>query len=133
MGGSPFDGLSSVVVFQESVDEAGSEGVSAADTVEYFEVLAVDGIVKFSVMPGEGSPIVVRCRMDFAEGGGRGFEVGVGGDRFFDHGFEVTDLDALEAEAEEIPITVEDIGAAFKGKSLTSSAGLNAIGYEMLR
>ena len=46
---------------------------------------------------------------------------------------EQIDLDALEDEAEDIPVTVEDIGLAFKGKSLISISGINAIGYEMLR
>lgn len=42
-------------------------------------------------------------------------------------------MDELEATAEDIPVTVEGIGEAFKGKSLRSCAGLNAIGYELLR
>ena len=46
---------------------------------------------------------------------------------------EETDLQILEDLAEDIPVTVEDFGNAFKGKSLTSSAGMNAIGYEMPR
>ena len=50
----------------------------------------------------------------------------------FDH-IEDIDLDALEAEAVDIPVTVESIGDAFKGKSFSTSPGKNAIGYEMLR
>ena len=50
----------------------------------------------------------------------------------FDY-IEDVDLDELEATSMSIPVTVEGIGEAFKGKSLRSCPGMNAIGYEMLR
>ena len=46
---------------------------------------------------------------------------------------EETDLQTLEDLAEDIPVTVEDVDNAYKGKSLTSIAWMNAIGYEMPR
>ena len=88
-----FDGLGGVVEFEESVDEAGGEGIAAADAVENFEVLAVDRVVELAVVPAEGGPVVVGGGVDFAKGGGGGFEIGEFGDRFFDHLFEAVDLD----------------------------------------
>jgi hypothetical protein len=94
VGGSPFDGLRGVVKFKEAVDETRGEGIATADAVEDFEVLAVDGVVELTVVPGEGGPVIIGGAVDFAQSGGSGLEVGELGDRFFDHFFEVGDVDA---------------------------------------
>ena len=94
VGGTPFDGLGGIVEFKESVDEAGGEGVTTANAVEDFQVLAVDGVVELTVVPGKGSPVVVRSTMHFAQGGGGCLEVGELGNRFFDHFLEVGNVDS---------------------------------------
>lgn len=71
------EGLLGIVGSQKSVDEAGDEAVTCADAVEDIEAGVVAAAVEFTLVPGEGAPIIDAGGMDAAEGGGDGLQIGI--------------------------------------------------------
>ncbi len=76
------------LVLQQAVDEAGGEGVAAADAVEDVQIVEVKAFVGGADGVGKGAPCVAVGGVGTADGGGDHMEVGeVGGDSL-GHGAE---------------------------------------------
>ena len=69
----------------QAVDQAGSEGIAAADAVQDLQVVKSFGGIDRSVRPADRFPVVDRGRFYGAQRGGDGFEVGELLCRFRDH------------------------------------------------
>src|SRR5262249_31912460 len=52
------DGPLRAFACEESVDQAGSKGVAAADTIENLEVFAIGSLIEIAVAVADGAPIV---------------------------------------------------------------------------
>lgn len=77
VGCSEVDGLLRISRTEETMDEAGDEAVASADAVEDVEAGVIAAAVEFTLVPGEGAPIIDAGGVDAAEGGGDGLQVGV--------------------------------------------------------
>src|SRR5713101_2144932 len=74
MSGSAFDGPLRVLSREKTVNEARSKGVTAANTVENFEILAILGLIEIALVVANRAPIVSRGSGGFAKRGGDDFE-----------------------------------------------------------
>ena len=72
--GAALDSPLWIVSGEESVNEAGSEGVAASYTIEDFEILAVSGLVELAVAIADGTPLILRGGFCFAQRGGDDLE-----------------------------------------------------------
>ncbi len=60
VGGAALHGPLRVLPGEEAVDEAGGEGIAAADAIEDFQVFAVLGLIELAIVVADGAPIVQR-------------------------------------------------------------------------
>src|ERR1044071_625620 len=86
--GATFDGVLRAFVCEESVDQAGGEGVAAADAVEDLEIGAWRRFVERSAMPSNRAPIIDGCGVCDAEGRRDGLQLRIELAHFADHGSE---------------------------------------------
>ena len=75
VGGTVFHGFFGALFAQETVDEAGCEGIAAADAVKNPEVTG-GGLVEFPLVPDHRRPAIHRGALHLAQGGGHGLEIG---------------------------------------------------------
>ena len=64
-----FDGKLRTLAGEETINQARSERVSAADPIVNFEILAFLGLVEIAIAIADGAPIVSRGRLCFAKRG----------------------------------------------------------------
>src|SRR5260370_30116632 len=74
MRGGGFDGPLGVLSGKKAINETRSKRVTAADTVENLEILAILGLIEIALVVANRAPIVSRGGGGFAECGGDDFE-----------------------------------------------------------
>src|ERR1700687_4624252 len=72
--GGAFDGPLRVLTREKSINQAGGEGITAPNTVENLEVLAICGLIEIAIVVANGSPIIARRGGGFAKCCGDDFE-----------------------------------------------------------
>ena len=107
MGSSVFDGFSRVTMGDQTVDQSGGKGVATTYPVHNFQIRSVRGLVKRSVCPANGSPIILRCCFDAAKRSGYCLEVRVVGNGSIDHRFEAFSLQVRKSFVDSFEKMVE--------------------------
>src|SRR5437763_110830 len=105
--GAALDGPCRSASGEQSVDQAGGEGVAAAHAVENLEIGARGGLMKLAVAPDYGTPVVARGGVRDAQRGGHDVHVRELLARAGDHRLECFDrkrgqmlVDAFDLDAE---------------------------------
>src|SRR5204862_1223019 len=107
VGGAAFDGPLRAFLREKAVDQAGGEGVAAADAIEDLEIGARRRFVEGTVVPRNRAPIVDRRGVCDAECGRDDLQLRIGLAHFADHflegffrQFAEVFVDAFDVEAE---------------------------------
>src|ERR1700731_4544757 len=87
MSGTAFDGPLRVLTREKSINKTRGEGITAANTIEDLEVLAIRGLIEIAIVVANSSPIISRRGGRFAERGSHDFE-GKKVQYFLNHLFE---------------------------------------------
>src|SRR5260370_34241518 len=78
MSGAAFDGPLGVLSRKKAINETRSKRVTATDTVENLDILAILGLIEIALVVANRAPVVSRGVGGVAEGGGDDFEGKVG-------------------------------------------------------
>src|SRR6202166_4638056 len=74
MSGTAFYGPLSILTREKAINQARGEGITAANTIENLEVLAIFGLIEIAVVVANSSPIIARRGGGFAERGSHDLE-----------------------------------------------------------
>src|SRR5215471_5251745 len=92
MCGATVDGPFGFFTDEKTIDQAGSEGVTAANAIENLDIFPVRRLEKLPIVVTDGTPVVARGGFGFAQRGGHDLEGKLLYDRL-NHLFESIDLE----------------------------------------
>src|ERR1700730_13006353 len=70
VSGAAIDGPLRVFAGEETVDETGDEGITAADTVVNFEIFAIGCGIEVAISIGDGTPVIESGGAGVTQSGG---------------------------------------------------------------
>ena len=111
-----FNGKRGIALDHQSVDQAGSETVAAADPVDNLPAVALRRLVELSALPDDRAPVVDGRGLHLTQRRGDSLEVRIRLDDLFDH-----PLEALGVELAEVRIGALDLESEAGGEILLVS------------
>src|SRR5437899_203808 len=98
---------------QKTINQAGSKGVSAANAVEDFQILAARCFVEFSIAIGDCAPVIQRRRASIAQSGRHNRDGRELLNYFFHHALEIGGIQLRVAFVRSLDLEAERGGEVF--------------------